>query len=149
MKLIRHILSHLLLITLLIGVCAVYFYRHQVLPERYVQQIDHYAEIIHPRLVHISSAKVEKQEEQHQEIAVAEQKFDVIYVDDVPFVEEARTNNADTQKPEENIKVTETETEQEESQAQVVETDKYGAEKSQSSEVVLQEQEVKAKKIEQ
>jgi len=65
MRLIRHLLSHLLLISIIAGVCAVYFYRNQILPENYVQEIDHYANKIHPRLVAIASKKsssVESQE---------------------------------------------------------------------------------------
>lgn len=50
MKLIRHILSHLLLITILFGLVSIYYYRHQVLPDGYAQKIDLYAEKIHPEL---------------------------------------------------------------------------------------------------
>ena len=62
MKLIRHILSHLILISVIAGVCAVYFYRYQILLGKYVEKIDHYAEKIHPRLVTIAS-KVQLDEE--------------------------------------------------------------------------------------
>ncbi len=50
MKLIRHILSHLLLITVLFGLVAIYYYRYQVLPNNYAQKIDAYAEKIYPKL---------------------------------------------------------------------------------------------------
>ena len=50
MKLIRHILSHLLLITILFGLVSIYYYRHQILPAGYAQKIDMYAGKIHPEL---------------------------------------------------------------------------------------------------
>lgn len=90
MKIIRHILSHMLLITLLVAVCAVYFYRHQVLPEHYAQQIDYFAKKVHPKLASIASKQVKKaiKDEKQEQVAEAKQNIDVIYVDDVPLVDE-------------------------------------------------------------
>ena len=50
MKLIRHILSHLILIMIIFGLISVYYYRYLILPDNYVQKIDSYAEKIHPAL---------------------------------------------------------------------------------------------------
>jgi len=55
MKFIRHILSHIMLLILLGLVSASYYFRNQLLPDEYVQVIDHYAEKVHPDLVALAS----------------------------------------------------------------------------------------------
>jgi len=55
MKFIRHILSHIMLLILLGLVSASYYFRNQLLPDEYVQVIDHYAGKIHPDLVALAS----------------------------------------------------------------------------------------------
>jgi len=68
MKLLRHLLSHMLLILVLFGIVSVYYYRHQILPDSYAQQINTYAERIHPTLASFSRTK---------QIVVVEQASDV------------------------------------------------------------------------
>ncbi len=58
MKLIRHILSHLILITILFGLVSVFYYRYAILPDNYVQGIDFYAEKIHPGLKSFARAQI-------------------------------------------------------------------------------------------
>jgi len=58
MKLIRHILSHLILITILFGLVSVFYYRYSILPDNYVQGIDFYAEKIHPGLKSFARAQI-------------------------------------------------------------------------------------------
>jgi len=88
MKLIRHLLSHLLLISVIAGVCAVYFYRNQILPEKYVQQIDHYATAIHPKLITIASTAVTVISSPQEAQPNKEKAMDVIYVDSIPLYSE-------------------------------------------------------------
>ncbi len=54
MKLLRHLLSHIILILVLFGIVTVYYYRHQILPENIAQKINSYAERIHPKLAAFS-----------------------------------------------------------------------------------------------
>lgn len=88
MRLIRHLLSHLLLISVIAGICAVYFYRNQVLPEQYVQKIDRYAERIHPRLVTVASKRqvnessVQVESSEIQQDMKAESKPEVVAVEE-------------------------------------------------------------------
>ncbi|VAW95598.1 hypothetical protein MNBD_GAMMA23-1137 [hydrothermal vent metagenome] len=58
MKLIRHILSHLLLITVIFGLVSVFYYRHYIFPDSYSQTMDGYAEKIHPKLKLFARNKV-------------------------------------------------------------------------------------------
>lgn len=112
MKFIRHLLSHLLLITLILGICAVYFFRYQVLPERYTQQVDQFAGKIHPELVAIASKKPGPPAEKKEEVAVqANQNIDVIYVDDIPLVDESSSAAAIKQDKVKNVKEKEVTTE--------------------------------------
>lgn len=62
MKFLRHILSHMMFIILLVGIFSVYYFRNQVLPENYVSKINVYAEKIHPYLVTIASPVIVKKE---------------------------------------------------------------------------------------
>ena len=57
MKVIRHILSHMILILVIVGLAAVYFYRYQVLPDKYITQLESYASAIHPKLTEIASSQ--------------------------------------------------------------------------------------------
>ena len=57
MKFIRRILSHMMLIILLAGIVAIYYVRHQVLPETLVEKIDHYAGMAHPSLVRFKNER--------------------------------------------------------------------------------------------
>lgn len=98
MKFIRHVLSHLLFISLLAGVCAIYFFRYELLPGRYTQKIDHYAEAIHPKLITIASKEAGQPEAQQEKVVQAEQEIDVIYVDDVPLVDDSSNNIATKEK---------------------------------------------------
>jgi hypothetical protein len=91
MKFIRHILSHLLLIILLAGLGTVYFYRHHALPEKYVTQIEHYAQAIHPKLLNIASSQPVKEPVAQAESQVELQKPVVkIENNDVPVAEEIK-----------------------------------------------------------
>ncbi len=58
MKLIRHILSHLLLITVMFGLVSVFYYRHYIFPDSYSQTMDGYAEKVHPKLKLFARNKV-------------------------------------------------------------------------------------------
>lgn len=107
MKFIRHILSHLLLFTLLVAVCAVYFYRHQVLPERYALQIDHYAEAIHPKLVNIASVKPEDKGQQPEvQTEVSQSVVEVAKIDEQPDIKADDVAVADEAKDENQSEVT-------------------------------------------
>ena len=57
MKLIRHILSHLFLITFLIAVVSVFYYRSFLLPENTVEKIDSYVEDVYPPAVRFASKR--------------------------------------------------------------------------------------------
>ena len=50
MKFLRHLLSHIMFFILIAGIVAIYYFRNQVVPAEYVDNINHYAEIIHPSL---------------------------------------------------------------------------------------------------
>ena len=57
MKLIRHILSHLFLITFLIAVVSVFYYRSFLLPENIVGKIDGYVQDVYPPAVSFASKR--------------------------------------------------------------------------------------------
>jgi hypothetical protein len=136
MKFIRHVLSHLLLISLLAGVCVVYFFRYELLPDRYTQKIDHYAVAIHPRLLDVANSKPVITEET-QAVAITEQpaievaKTEVVAeeitatsnnTDEVPVPEEAAPEIAVDEKAQEET-VAETKAELEKEIVVVTETE--------------------------
>jgi len=55
MKLLRHLLSYLLLVLVIFGIVTLYYFRHHVLPVNYAQKVDSYAGKIHPALVTFAS----------------------------------------------------------------------------------------------
>ena len=57
MKLLRHLLSYLLLVLVIFGIVTLYYFRHHVLPVSYAQKVDSYAGKIHPALVKFASTK--------------------------------------------------------------------------------------------
>ena len=78
MKLLRHVLSHMLLIFIIFSLVSVYYYRHHILPDDYAGKIDTYAEKIHPYLksfarnkkLVVSSETVKADEIQHKKSVV-------------------------------------------------------------------------------
>ena len=68
MKLLRHLLSHIILILVMFGIVSIYYYRHHILPDTYAEKIDTYAEKIHPKLK--SFARVKKVNENSPSIEV-------------------------------------------------------------------------------
>lgn len=57
MKLIRHILSHLFLITFLIAVVSVFYYRSFLFPEDIVEKVDGYVQDVYPPAVNFVSKR--------------------------------------------------------------------------------------------
>lgn len=69
MKLLRHVLSHLTLLFILFGLVSLYYYRHQILPDSITEEVDMFAEKIHPKLN--AFARVIKKEPIEEESTVA------------------------------------------------------------------------------
>lgn len=77
MKLLRHLLSHIILILVLFGIVSIYYYRHHVLPDTYAEKIDTYTDKIHPKLK--SFARVKKVNEDSPSIeVVVKEEVDVV-----------------------------------------------------------------------
>lgn len=74
MKFIRRILSHMMLIILLAGIVAIYYVRHQLLPETLVEKIDHYAAMVHPSLVSFKNERFNPRVVDSKESVVAEKQ---------------------------------------------------------------------------
>ena len=92
MKFIRRILSHMMFIILLAGIVAIFYVRHQVLPETIVEKIDHYAAMAHPSLVSFKNERLNPLVVVSKESVLAE-KQDVVSSDD--GVEDAVTTVVD------------------------------------------------------
>lgn len=86
MKFLRHILSHMMFIILLVSISAIYYFRNQVLPENYVSKIDLYAEKIHPDLVAIASPLIIKKGMPESEQNIQNMVAPVV-VNDIPVAE--------------------------------------------------------------
>lgn len=72
MKLLRHLLSHVILILVLFGIVSLYYYRHHVLPVQYAEKIDVYADKIHPKLKSFVRTKKIDNEAPSVEVVVQE-----------------------------------------------------------------------------
>lgn len=59
MNFLRHLLSHIMFLVLVLGVVAIYYFRSQVMPVEYVEKIEHYAVKIHPALVAFKNTEKE------------------------------------------------------------------------------------------
>lgn len=78
MKLLRHLLSHIILILVLFGIVSIYYYRHHILPDTYAEKIDIFTDKIHPKLK--SFARIKKVEEDASTV-------DVVIKEDVEVIE--------------------------------------------------------------
>lgn len=74
MKLLRHLLSHLVLIVFLSGVVALYYYRYQILPDSYTEIMDNYTIKIHPSIARFSSHGGNNDSEQPAKAVVVNNK---------------------------------------------------------------------------
>ena len=72
MKLLRHLLSHIILILVLFGIVSLYYYRHLVLPDTYAEKIDIYSDKIHPKLKSFARIKKVKEDTSTVEVAIKE-----------------------------------------------------------------------------
>lgn len=103
MKLLRHLLSHMLLILVMFGIVSLYYYRHQVLPVKYAEKIDIYAGKIHPKLIsfarqkrtHTETASVEETiqndtEESVVEAEILKEEQKVISAEEIKSVEDVK-----------------------------------------------------------
>lgn len=96
MRLIRHILSHLLLMSVIAGLVVIYYFRNQVLPVQYVQKIDHYAEKVHPRLLSFAHKQQADTSSVMAESGSVQQEVKPAETPEVVVIEETQTQAEET-----------------------------------------------------
>ncbi len=86
MKLLRHLLSHFILIIILFGLVSLYYYRYQIIPDSYTKTMDAYTDKIHPSIKVFARNIKQKTETQVAVIKVQKQN-----------ITDIESTNADTQ----------------------------------------------------
>lgn len=95
MKLLRHILSHLILISFLFAIVSLYYYRYQIIPDTYIETMNAYTDKIHPS-VKLFSHNTKSTEIENEAIATEKER---------PVFNEAENNTITTDKVEQDLAV--------------------------------------------